>query len=114
MKVRSLLVVLALLAGCRGGWLGFGTSERKIPSTPPGAKAYACEDKKRLFVRYAEGDKSAWVIYPDREFRLDRVPSASGEQFTNGNTTLALKEGEALLQEGSQVLFAGCKLEKAS
>ena len=39
--------------------------------------------------------------------------SIVGEQYSNGNTTLAISEGEATLQEGGAVQFAKCKLESA-
>lgn len=99
-----------LLAGCGGGWWPLsGSQPRPIPEVPPGAVAYDCEGGKRLFLRYSNDGKSAWVIFPDREFRLDRIPSGSGEQFSNGPTTLATKGEEALLTENGTLTFANCK-----
>jgi len=112
-KTLTVLGVAAALAGCSGGWMPWSSSSGEAPRTPPGAKAYACQSGKRLLVRIEPDAKSAWVIYPDREFRLDRIGSASGEQFSNGISTLAVMGEEATLQEGGVTQFTGCKLERA-
>jgi membrane-bound inhibitor of C-type lysozyme len=114
-KILTVLIAGVTLAGCGGGWMPWSSSsgEVGVPRTPPGAKGYACEGGKRLLVRFEADAKSAWVIYPDREFRLDRIVSASGERFSNGSTTLATQDGEARLEESGAVQFAKCKLEQA-
>ncbi|HZM47994.1 MAG TPA: MliC family protein [Burkholderiales bacterium] len=115
MKTLTVLVVAMALAGCGGGgWLPWSTSSGSSgPYTPPGATAYACEGGKRLLVRFESDTKSAWVIYPDRQLRLDQVASASGQEFGRAGTTLAVKEGDTTLTEAGAVLFAGCKPEQA-
>jgi len=106
------LIAAVLLAGCGGSsWMPWSRSSGEAPRTPPGAKGYACDGGKRLLVRFESDAKSAWVIYPDREFRLERVTSGSGERFSNGRTALSVKDGEAVLEEGGAVQFANCKLE---
>ena len=112
----SLFIAAVMLAGCSGGgWVPWSRSSAEAagPYTPPGATGYACEGGKRLLVRVEADAKSAWVIYPDREFRLNRAASASGEQFSNARTILTIKDGEAVLEEGGAVQFAKCKLERA-
>jgi hypothetical protein len=105
------IVMMAMLAGCSvGGWNPLASSGPSGPYTPPGAKGYACEGGKRLLVRFESDAKSAWVIWPDRETRLNRVAGA-GEQFSNGRATLSLNDGEARVEEGGRVEFAGCKPE---
>ena len=117
MDKRTLTVFIAavMLAGCKGGgwwpWSSSSSSGEGAPRTPPGATGYACEGGKRLLVRFEADAKSAWVIFPDREFRLNRTASGSGEQFSNGRTTLEVKGDEASLQETGGVQFAKCKLE---
>ena len=114
-------VILALsttlLAGCAsmnvGQWLPSwgaraGTERPKIPA---GAKAYACDAGKRLFVRYAADNRYAMVIFPDREFRLDADASAPGAKFSNGRTVLTVRGDEAALEEGGTAIFAKCKIE---
>jgi membrane-bound inhibitor of C-type lysozyme len=112
----SLFIAAVMLAGCSGGgWVPWSRSSPDVagPYTPPGAKGYACEGGKRLLVRVEADAKAAWVIYPDREFRLNRAASASGEQFSNARTILTITDGEAVLEEGGAVQFAKCKLERA-
>ena len=101
----------ALLTACAGsGWWPFGGPSAD-PSTrvPPGATDYRCAGNKRLFVRHAADGKSAWVIFPDREFRLDRASASSGERFTNGGSTLLVNGDEVALEEGGTRLFTECK-----
>src|SRR4029453_9731260 len=84
-KTLAAFVVVVMLIGCSGGgWVPWSKSSGEAPRLPPGAKGYACEGGKRLIVRIDADAKSAWVIYPDREFRLNRVGSESGEQYSNG------------------------------
>ncbi len=110
-NAMAVAAVTVTLAGCSGGgWWPFGGSSAPEPNRiPTGATEYSCADGKRLLVRYAPDGKSAWVIYPDREFRLDRVASGSGEQFTNGVTTLATNGDETLLDSEGARAFSGCK-----
>ena len=52
----------------------FGGDKEQDPSrTPAGATAYQCEGGKRLFVRYLDNSAAAWVILPEREFRLNKA-----------------------------------------
>lgn len=108
-------ILTALLAGCgtTSSWLPWPTSSSGGggPYTPAGAKGYACEGGKRLLVRFESDGKSAWVIYPDREMRLDRVAAASGEEFSRAGTTLSTREGETTLIEGNAAQLAKCKPE---
>jgi membrane-bound inhibitor of C-type lysozyme len=115
-RTLTTLVLAANLAGCggSGGWLPWSKSSGDGgPYTPPGATAYACEGGKRLLVRFESDAKAAWVIYPDRQLRLDRVTSASGQEFSRAGTTLAVKEGDTMLVEAGSVQFSGCKPEQA-
>jgi len=100
----------ALLTACSGGWWPFG-ARSSDPATriPPGATEYSCAGNKRLLVRYTPDGKSAWVIYPDREFRLDRGSAAGGERFTNGVSTLSVQGDEVMLEDSGARLFTACK-----
>ena len=103
------LTTAGLLAGC-AGWPGMVSYDADVPRIPRDAKIYACDGGKRLVVLYAEGGKSAMIIYPDREFRLDSLPAGSGVKYGNGRTTLSAKGDEAMLEEEGATLFAGCKV----
>ena len=72
----------------------FGGDKEQDPSrTPAGATAYQCEGGKRLFVRYLDNGAAAWVILPEREFRLNKTASGSGTRYSNGSATLDIKDG---------------------
>ena len=114
-KTLSVFVAAALLAGCSAdAWTPWSKSTGPSgPYTPPGATAYACESGQRLLVRFESDAKAAWVIYPDRQLRLDRVTSASAQEFSRAGTTLTVKEGDTMLVEAGAVQFSGCTPEQA-
>jgi membrane-bound inhibitor of C-type lysozyme len=89
-------------------WPFGGGKEQDVSRTPPGATAYTCEGGKRLFVRYLENG-AAWVILPEREFRLNKTTSTSGTRYSNGNATLDIKDSGATLSDGAVVTHAECK-----
>lgn len=87
-------------------WPFGGDKEQDPWRTPAGATAYQCEGGKRLFVRYLDNGAAAWVILPDREFRLDKTTST---RYSKGSATLDIKDGGAALSDGATVTHAGCK-----
>jgi len=100
---------LALLAaGCTSWWPWSGGSG-DVPRVPPGATAYKCDAGRELFVRHLDGGKSVMVIFPEREFRLDRA-AGEGTRYSNGHTTLVVDGGAVMVQEGSAVPYANCKV----
>lgn len=106
--MRSSRVVIAgslafVLAGC-GLWSGPQEQSR----VPRDATVYKCDGNKQLVVRYLDGGKSAMVILPEREFRLDQVPAASGARYSNGRTTLSTQDKEAYVDDGNNRLFTNC------
>jgi len=100
-----------VLGGCANvnQWLFGGAKEQDLSRPPPGATAYQCEAGKRLFVRYLENGAAAWVILPEREFRLNKVTSASGARYSNGNSTLETSGAATTLWDGASVTHSGCK-----
>lgn len=116
MRLSTIAAAAALtlsLQGCGGGWWPFGRSSAPAAERlPPGATEYTCAEGKRLLVRFSEGGKSAWVIYPDREFRLDR--SGISERYTNGLTTLSLQGDSAQLDSEGARQFTDCKRKPSS
>ena len=103
----------ALLTACGGGWWPWsGTPRDPATRVPPGATEYTCAGSKRLLVRHTPDGKSAWILYPDREFRLDRVGAGGGDRFTNGVSTLIVQGEEVMLEESGARLFTDCKRGK--
>ena len=100
----TLALLTTLLGACSGGWWPFGRSGSEASRIPAGATEYTCAEGKQLLVRF-EG-KSAWVFYPDREFRLDQM--ADG-RYGNGVTTLSLQDDSAHLDTEGKRQFADCK-----
>jgi membrane-bound inhibitor of C-type lysozyme len=84
-----------------------GVKEQDTSRAPAGATAYQCDAGKRLFVRYLDNGAAAWVILPEREFRLNK--ESAGNRYSNGKDTLELKDKEATLWDGANAVYAGCK-----
>ncbi|MBE0625355.1 MAG: MliC family protein [Burkholderiales bacterium] len=109
----ALACAMLLLAACSSislDTLPFsGTKERDTTRPPEGASVYLCEGGKRLFVRYLDNGAAAWVILPEREFRLDKTTADAGTRYSNGSSTLSVTDGAATLAEGAAATYAGCK-----
>lgn len=86
-----------------------GAKEQDTSRAPAGATAYQCDAGKRLFVRYLDNGAAAWVILPEREFRLNKINSGPGTRYGNGGDTLDIADGGATLSDGGSVTHAGCK-----
>ena len=106
-----LAAALLALAGC--GTINlwpFGDSKpQELSRKPVNATEYQCNNDRRLYVRYLDNGASAWVIFPEREFRLDKVASASGTRYSNGIAMLERDGDEVSLRDGPTVAFTGCK-----
>ncbi|MDD5177263.1 MAG: hypothetical protein PHQ05_12665 [Sterolibacterium sp.] len=57
----------------------------------------------------SDSPRAAWIIYPEREFRLDKIATASGTHCGNGIAVLNVSGNEATLEDGSAIPYAGCK-----
>ncbi len=84
-----------------------GAKEQDTTRAPAGATAYQCDAGKRLVVRYLDNGAAAWVILPEREFRLNKT--TAGTSYSNGSATLEVKDGGATLSDGATVTHSGCK-----
>jgi membrane-bound inhibitor of C-type lysozyme len=105
--------IVVLTAGCgtvERLWSGGPTEQKRVPA---GVTAFSCDANKKLLVRFDAGGKSAWVVFPEREFRLDASPDTPGGRFSNGRTTLVATGDDASLEEASAVTFANCKRSTA-
>ena len=120
----ALLCVPVLLAGCGGFSLWpFGSDgpQGRAPGPPPNATTYVCDAKRSFYVRMLEGG-AAWVILPEREFRLDKAAGTAGAadaagvggRFTNGAAVLEIKGTEASLTDAPGPAYSGCKVPAAA
>ncbi len=76
---------------------------------PANSTEYLCEGNKRFFVRMLDKENAAWLIYPDREVRLEKSAEGSGNSYTNSVATLELNGADATLNDGPNISYAGCK-----
>lgn len=109
----ALACATLLLAACSSVSLDVlsfgGAKEQDTSRAPAGATAYQCEDGKNLFVRFLDNGAAAWVILPEREFRLSKAGASAGTRYTNGNSTLDILEGGVTLSDAAGLIRAGCK-----
>jgi membrane-bound inhibitor of C-type lysozyme len=97
-----------LLAGCGGFNIWpFGSSGEIAPAAPPNSTEYRCTGGKGFYLRFLDKG-AAWVIFPDREFRLDAITSGPGTRFSNGIATLEINGNEATLTDGPSTTYAAC------
>jgi hypothetical protein len=103
------LLASASLAACGGVSLWpFGDTQPRPESSrvPSDATAYQCDGGRKLYVRLIENGAAAWVILPEREFRLER---AAGSTYRVGANTLEIGGATASLSEGATRTYTGCK-----
>ena len=107
----ALTCLALLLAGCESVnlWPFGGAKTQELSRTPANAIEYECNAGKRFHVRYLDNGNAAWVIYPEREFRLDKVASETGARYSNGVAMLETNGSEATLRDGPTIAFTGCK-----
>lgn len=99
-----------LIAGCGGinVW-PFGESKTaSVSRGPENATEYRCAGGKTFYVRYLDAGKSAWVILPDRQVRLDKAAAGGDGRFTNGIAVLNIATDGAELTDGP-VVYSACK-----
>ena len=120
MPDKRFIAVLAagLIAGCGGmdsvrNLWPFGERSGEAPRIPADVTVYDCDGQKQLLVRYSGDRGYAMILLPEREFRLDAVPSGSGAKYSNWRTVLSTKGEEASVEEGGSAIFANCKLKAA-
>jgi hypothetical protein len=105
-RALTALLLVSVLGGCGGSWWPFGGSSDESNRVPAGASEFVCAQGKRLYVRLPEEGRSAWVILPEREFRLER---ASDGRYSSASTTLSLQGDAASLDIDGQRQYADCK-----
>ena len=109
--LAALAATTAVLAGCSSmsSLWPFGGSQ-ELSRTPAGATEYRCNNDRRFYARFLDNGASVWVIFPEREFRLDKVDAASGTRYSNRTAILEVSEnGEVGLRDGATIAFTGCR-----
>ncbi|MFA7279411.1 MAG: MliC family protein [Sterolibacterium sp.] len=105
----SLCLALLLSACSNISLWPFGKEDiRERPRTPTNASDYQCANSKRFYLRMLDNGSAAWVIFPEREVRLDKA-AGSGNRYSNGIAALTLNGSEATLEDGPANVFSGCK-----
>src|SRR5512146_2528016 len=99
----ALAGLFLLLPGCGSVSLWpFGDKGNADQSlVPADATEYQCAGGRRFYVRFLDNGNAAWIIFPDREYRLDKVASGGGTRYSNGSDTLAVNDRAATLTDKS-------------
>src|SRR4051812_40581116 len=95
--VAVLATVLAM-TGCSSIDELFRGGPRELSRARSDVTEYTCAEGKTLSVKMEPGAKAAWIVLPDREYRLDAEAGAS-DRYSNGRSTLMVRNGEASLEE---------------
>ena len=116
--IAGLSTLLALsAAGCGGMSVPtfglFGDKNLERSRVPPNSITYQCAAGKRFYLRYLDNGAAAWVILPEREFRLEKV-AGEGGRYGNGKAVLAISGDGATLSDGPAVSYAECKVPAAA
>ena len=105
------LCLALLLSGCGSLNLwpfgGNGATERS--GRPANATQYVCKGGKNFYVRMLDNGNAAWIIYAEREFRLDKVESKAGMRYSNGIAVLEFNGNQVSLQDGPTISVTDCK-----
>lgn len=105
----ALFAACALLSGCGMSMSSlnpFGGDNTGRPYVPENATLYSCNNGPTFYLRtLKEGD--LWVIYPDRQIRLDK--QGGERRYTNGVATLEFDANNvASLSDGPQISYTNC------
>ena len=85
----------------------FGSSGKERSRVPANATEYRCESGKSFYLRPL-ADGAMWLIAPDREIRLPRLPGAEAGRYGVARVVLEVR-GDAADLTDPPALFAGCK-----
>lgn len=81
-----------------------GASE--VNRKPANAAEYQCDGNRRFYVRTIDAG-AVWLIAPDREIRLDKLPGEG--RYGVGRVALELSGQAATLTDPPGPPFTGCK-----
>lgn len=119
MKARNSIAAapaLALLALCIAGCESLsipnlmGEKNLERSRVPANSITYQCDGGKRFYLRYLDNGAAAWVILPEREFRLDKVAGEAGNRYGNGKAVLSVNGDDVSLSDGPTANYTACKV----
>jgi hypothetical protein len=105
-RIAALGLSLAL-AGCSLLSLNpfRGDNTGSVPP-PENAVQYRCANNASFYLRTLS-DGAMWVIYNDRQIRLDK-DEANPKRFTNGVAVLEMDGAGVTLSDGPQINYSAC------
>lgn len=97
-----------LLSGCGGVnlWPFGEPATAELSRKPANATEYRCDEGKVFYVRSLDAG-AVWLIAPDREIRLDKLPGEG--RYGVGRVALELSGQAATLTDPPGPPFTGCK-----
>lgn len=109
-KTACLIPLLLALGACSSVEKYNPFSEEKPADVykPANATEYLCEGNKRFFVRQLTKENAVWLIYPEREVRLEAVNEGS-QRYSNGVAMLDIGGESASLTDGPAINYSNCK-----
>jgi hypothetical protein len=107
-----MLAACTALSGCAllGSLWPFGDDDTGHVPPPENATQYHCNSNASFWLRSLP-DNAKWVIYPDRQIRLD-PDKDNPKHYTNGVATLTLDNGAATLTDGPRINYSNCTVAK--
>lgn len=99
-----LLIAYTLLMACTQHKVG----RDSVSVAPSQAKTYVYECPAGYDFVVSIEDDQAWLFLPEKTIQLPRVPSASGERYSDKQTTFWSKGDESRLELGTEKYIA-CK-----
>ena len=88
----------------------FGEDSVERSTAPKNAVEYQCAEGKKFYLRNMEKGNAVWLILSDREVALTKKEAEGGDTYSNGVSTLTIKDGVARLEESPTSLYAECKV----
>lgn len=110
--IRIAICALPLLLGACGNLKVWPFDDSRAPERARAridGTEYLCAGNKRFHVRYIENGAAAWVILPEREFRLEKQGATTGNRYSNGIAVLEVKDNEVALTDGPAIALSACK-----
>ena len=100
------------LAGCSISSLWpFGRDDTGRVPPPENATQYVCANNASFYLRKLPDD-AMWVIYTDRQIRLDKDKD-DPKRYTNGVANLTIDGAQVSLSDGPQINYSGCAISTA-